>query len=68
MLSHNNIEPVMIRVELDITGYGDWNGYQEFEVSAGETLTHKFPDDFNAYRVRTISNTDTSATAQFVYE
>jgi hypothetical protein len=29
---------------------------------------HRFPDDFNAYWLRTVSDTDTTGTAQLVYK
>ena len=67
-LRHSSDDVVTITVEVDITGYGDWQPYQSFAVSKGETVTHRFPEDFNAYWVRTISDTDTTFTAQLQYE
>ena len=67
-LSHSGEDVVTITVQVDITGYGDWQPYKSFAVSNGETVRHRFPHDFNAYWVRMISNTDTTATAQLRYE
>ena len=67
-LSHRSDDAVTITIEVDITGYGDWRTYQAFTVSKGETITHRFPHDFNAYWVRMVSNTEATATAQLTYE
>jgi hypothetical protein len=57
-----------MQIECDITGTGLWIPYQEFEVAAGERLTHEFPAAFSAYWLRVISRTDCQATAQLKYE
>ncbi|MDA0841886.1 MAG: hypothetical protein O3B01_19120 [Planctomycetota bacterium] len=67
-LSHESDSEVIITVEVDITGYGDWKTYRSFDIPAGKPLTHRFPDHFNAYWVRTLANADTTATAQLWYE
>jgi hypothetical protein len=67
-LSHQSDTNVTITVEVDVTGYGDWRTYCAFNVPKGESFAHRFSNDFNAYWVRTISDRDTTATAQFAYE
>ncbi|MCB1205003.1 MAG: hypothetical protein KDN18_12145 [Verrucomicrobiae bacterium] len=68
MAAHSSDEDIAITVEVDITGYGEWKTYRKFEVPEGELMTHRFPDDFNAYWIRTTSDKDTTATAQLRYE
>jgi len=68
MLSHDSTTAVKLRIECDITGTGLWVPYQEFEVSAGQTLTHEFPPAYSAYWLRAVSTADCRATAQLRYE
>jgi hypothetical protein len=67
-LSHTSGQAVTIDVQVDLTGSGDWVTYQSFQVPSGEKITHQFPDAFTAYWVRTISQSDTTATAQLDYQ
>lgn len=67
-LSHRSSSPIKIRIECDITGAGLWVPYREFEVGAGQSLTHEFSPAFSAYWMRTISSADCVATAQLQYE
>lgn len=67
-LSHQSDVEVTVSVEVDISGYGDWKVYRDFKIPSGELATHRFPDDFNAYWIRTVSDRDTTATAQLRYE
>ncbi|MBB03724.1 MAG: hypothetical protein CMJ47_13855 [Planctomyces sp.] len=60
--------PARIQLEVDIDGTGLWIPYQTFQLQAGETVQHQFPAGFSAYWVRAISNADTVATVEFVYE
>ena len=57
-----------ITVEADITGTGVWKVYRSFNVPAGESIEHAFPEAFNAYWIRTVSDTDTKLSVQFKYE
>jgi hypothetical protein len=59
---------VRMRVEVDISGSGDWVTYREFDVPAGKPVDHRFPAAFGAYWVRVVANKDATATAQFTYE
>jgi hypothetical protein len=66
-LFHQGGDAVSFKVELDVTGEGDWMRYQEFTVKAGEVLNHEFPDSCQAYWVRITSSADTTASARFDY-
>lgn len=57
-----------IRLEVDLDGTGLWVPYKTFDVEAGNTVSHQFPEGFSAYWVRAISNTETSATVWFKYD
>ncbi|MEM7559672.1 MAG: hypothetical protein AAF394_11165, partial [Planctomycetota bacterium] len=61
-------EDTSIRVEVDITGNGDWATYKTFEMSAGKEVTHEFPAEFSAYWVRVQSSNACTATAQLEYK
>jgi hypothetical protein len=56
-----------ITVEVDFLADNTWSTYQTFPLAAGETLTHVFPEGFQAHWVRVKSDTGTTATAQFTY-
>jgi hypothetical protein len=66
-LSHTGKETVSIRVELDVTGEGDWMPYQTFGVKPGEVAKHEFPENCQAYWLRVVSSVDTTATARLEY-
>ena len=57
-----------IRVEIDVTGTGLWREYRTFDVPAGKTVEHQFPEGFEAYWVRTVADRDCTATAWLRYE
>jgi hypothetical protein len=67
-LSHTSAEPVRIRVEVDLTGNGQWVTYRSFEVAAGQTTTHNFPASYQAYWLRTVAESPATATAQLTYD
>ena len=56
-----------ITVEVDVDGTGLWVPYKTFEVKPNGPVTHVFPTGFSAYWVRTISDAQTTATAQLTY-
>lgn len=66
-LTLTSSEDASITVELDFLADDTWSAYHTFEVKAGETVTHKFPDGFHAHWVRVVSDTETTASAQFTY-
>jgi hypothetical protein len=66
-LSHGSRSPAKITLEVDIDGTGLWVPYETFTVKPGETVRHVFPDDFSAYWVRAVADTDTTAAVQFEY-
>jgi hypothetical protein len=67
-LSHDAAKEVSFRVEVDISGAGDWKLYKSFAVPAGAPLKHEFPKAFQAYWVRVVSDTECKATAWLTYE
>ena len=67
-LQHRTRGDVTIRLEVDITGTGVWRTYKSFKVPAGKTVKHTFPDAFQAYWIRAVSDRDCQATVQLAYE
>jgi len=67
-LSHTGKDAVKFKIEVDITGTGDWLAYNEITVAADKPEEHAFPDAFSAYWVRVTADKDTTATATFIYE
>ena len=66
-LSHQASSALMLRLEVDISGNGDWCLYQRFDVPAGAGLEHRFPQPFHAYWARLVSSQDAVVSAQFQY-
>jgi hypothetical protein len=66
-LSHAAGEPVVFRVECDVSGSGLWIPYETFEVAAEKSIQHNFPTGFNAYWFRVTTSADVTATAQLEY-
>jgi len=65
--NHGDVETT-VTVELDAAGDGRFAAYRSFKLAPGQALTHVFPDWLNAYWIRTVSSTDTKASAQLTYE
>ena len=55
-----------ITAEIDITGVGEWHVYKRFAVEGH--AEYRFPSEFQAYWIRFVSDQDTIASAQLVYE
>ncbi len=68
MLSHSSLTPVRIRVEVDLTGTGQWVNYRSFDVLAGQSLAHDFPVAYQAYWLRVVAESATTATAWLDYK
>ncbi|MBC7366505.1 MAG: hypothetical protein H7343_06770, partial [Undibacterium sp.] len=66
-LSHTSATSVRIRVEVDLTGTGQWVNYRTFEVPAGKTVEHKFPAAYQAYWLRVVAGSPATATAWLTY-
>ena len=67
-LTHGGEQPVMIRVELDLTGTGLWVPYETIEVPPGNTGRElAFPSDVQAHWLRVIADRDGTATAWLTY-
>jgi hypothetical protein len=67
-ISNEGEQPAKFNLEADVTGEGKWVAVKEFVLKPNESAQHKFPDWFQAYWVRLISNQDTTATAQLSYD
>ena len=67
-LSHQSDKDVVITVEVDPTGNGDWMEYASYMVKPGESLVQHLPESFQARWIRFISDTDTKATAWLSYK
>lgn len=57
-----------IRVEVDISGMGDWQTYRTFEASPDQEMEHLFPDSFQAYWIRFHSAKAATVTTWLEYE
>lgn len=66
-ISHNSGSDIVFTIEVDYAGDGTWHKYQDLTVSSEQTSTHNFPPAFNAHWVRLKANSDTIATATFIY-
>lgn len=67
-LSHNQSGEMSVRVEVDITGTGNWQTYSTFTVPPSKPLEHRFPEGFNAYWVRTTALAGGVFSARLRYE
>ncbi len=66
-LSHGGSQPVRITLQIDLDGNDRWVDHHHFDVPAGETLRHEFPEAFSACWIRAVCDTETTATVQFDY-
>ena len=67
-LSHTTAAPVRFRVEVDLTGTGQWVNYRSFDVAAGQALAHAFPAAYQAYWLRVVAESATTATVWLDYK
>ena len=67
-LSHTSAAPVRFRVEVDLTGTGEWVNYRSFDVPAGQSLAHAFPAAYQAYWLRVVAESATTATVWLDYK
>jgi hypothetical protein len=68
MLSHDGVNDVKLKVELDLTGMGLWVTYKEMDVAAGEPVKIEFEPAVQARWLRVTANAACRATAQLKYE
>ncbi len=66
-LEHTASSPVVITLEADPTGNGDWVTYATYTVRPGQPLIQQLPDTFQARWIRIRSDTPTRATAWLEY-
>ncbi|MDA1007231.1 MAG: hypothetical protein O3A87_12235, partial [Verrucomicrobia bacterium] len=67
-LSLQTTTTATIHVEVDTTGAGTWLRIASHTLEPNSPLTHTFPDAFQAYWIRFLSSSPTTATAQLTYE
>jgi hypothetical protein len=57
---------VTISLEVDFDHNG-WHLYKTFDVKAGQTVVHQFPEGYSAHWIRAMADKDTRSTVQFLY-
>jgi hypothetical protein len=67
-LRNHGGQPARITVELDVAGDGRFLPYRTFDVPAGESVVHYFPESLNAYWIRAVSDRTGVLSAQLAYE
>lgn len=67
-LSHDAVEAVRFRIEVEPMGHGPWMLYEEVTVQPGESFEHIFPDHFQARWIRFVADKGCRATAWLRYE
>jgi hypothetical protein len=60
-------EAATITAEIDISGMGDWQVFDKYKLNADGLMAKQFGKAFQAYWIRFVSDHDTTATAQLVY-
>ncbi len=55
-------------VEVNVDGWGTWVKFASYKLEPGKSMTLDLPRAFSGYWLRVVSDAETSATAQFVYE
>ncbi|HET7117468.1 MAG TPA: hypothetical protein VFI29_13305 [Hanamia sp.] len=63
-LSSNKDVTISLEVDFDHNG---WHLYKTFDVAAGRTVVHQFPDGYSAHWIRAMADKDTKASVQFLY-
>lgn len=66
-IHHDQPKLLKIRIEVDITGFGDWHEYDTLEIPANGYRHHEFQSGFSAHWIRLISDMDCISTAQLHY-
>jgi hypothetical protein len=66
-LTHTSTTTVRMRIEVDLTGTGHWVAYETFDVPVGRSLEHTFPAAYQAYWLRVVAESATTATAWLTY-
>ncbi|MFD2257561.1 hypothetical protein ACFSSA_12835 [Luteolibacter algae] len=67
-LEHDSGTSVDFRIEVDLTGMGDWVTYDTISVASGESVEHIFPDGYSAYWLRVVASAFCTASAQLTYD
>lgn len=67
-VSMSSTQNVTLHIEVDLDGTGLWVPYESFNLQAGATIEHEFPEEFSAYWVRSTCDRATVATVMFTYD
>ncbi|HSO88757.1 MAG TPA: hypothetical protein VLQ91_19545, partial [Draconibacterium sp.] len=67
-ISHESLETVTFKIEVEPIGHGPWMLYQEVTVKPGETFKHEFSANFQARWIRFVADANCTATAWLKYE
>lgn len=67
VLSHDALQPVSFRMEVDPGGDDNWMEYKVLTVKAGEKLSFEFPEGFQARWIRFVADHDCKATTMLTY-
>jgi len=67
-ISHKESNDVVIRIEMDPTGNGDWMVYGNYTVKAGENFIHQIPEHIQAHWIRFVTDKDATITTWLEYK
>ncbi len=67
-LSHDADTPVTFRLEVDISGTGNWHMFHTLDIPPRGKSEFTFPPAFEAYWIRLVASDNCLATAEFVYK
>jgi hypothetical protein len=67
-ISHESLQPVTFRIEVEPVGHGPWMKYQEVTVKPGETFKHEFPENFLARWIRFVADKNCIASTWLEYK
>jgi hypothetical protein len=67
-ISHESVQPVTFRIEVEPIGHGQWMLYKEITVKPGETYKYEFPENFQARWIRFVADKNCKATAWLEFE
>ncbi|MFC4992212.1 hypothetical protein [Rubritalea tangerina] len=57
-----------LTIQVDLDGTGHWVTYKTIQLQPNKIHTHHFDEAFQAYWLRTITDSDTQASAQLTYQ
>ena len=67
LIQHGGASAVRVTIEVDVTGDGSWQKYENVTVPSSGYKYHVFPPGFSAHWARVTADADCTATAEFMY-